>query len=321
MGLKYQLYRAKYRYARQLGLNKPVDVSLELASICNMKCSYCYHHDNHPPFTRGMMHWKFAKPILEDAAKIGVNSLKMNYRGESTLNKHFERICEYARRLGKHYGGSTFIDRISNSNFKFDSNRHDIFRGLSHQTKVKVSFDSFRKEVFEKQRKAGNHDTTSRNIDIFYNYPARRRSNTRIVIQAVRTSLNADEDIEAQAKKRWPNAEISIRDMVAGRVENDKVKELEIKKRDADERKPCLQAFNRLMITWDGKVQVCCPDIKSELEIGDAKKQGLLEIFNSEKAKKIRENLKNKAAFEIYDACKNCSSFESYKNFKPNWNS
>ena len=101
---------------------------------------------------------------------------------------------------------------------KFSPKREDILDGLCAQTKVKISLDSLRKDVLEKQRAGAVYDIIMDNIDALYNRID--RDNT-IVIQAVRTKLNKDEDLESEVKKLWPSAEISIRDMVSGRVEKD----------------------------------------------------------------------------------------------------
>jgi MoaA/NifB/PqqE/SkfB family radical SAM enzyme len=186
-------YRYKYNFAPKLGLKIPVDVSLELASACNQACSYCYHADKlNLPFTKGLMNRDLAISIIEQAEELGVHSLKFNYRGESTLNPHFNKITSYAKHLAH---GSTFVDRLTNSNFKFKNDRDDIFEGLANQTKVKVSFDSFVANVMETQRAGSIHELALKNIDTFYNHPARVKSETKIVIQAVRTLLNKDEDV------------------------------------------------------------------------------------------------------------------------------
>lgn len=256
--------------------------------------------------------------IVTQAAEAGVHSLKFNWKGESTLNPHYRAITEHAKSLAR---GSTFIDRLANSNFKIHpAKREDVFHGLAALTKVKVSYDSFRKEVFETQRAQGDHALTSRNIDMFYNHPARIKSETRLVIQAVRTKLNADEDIAGLCQKRWPEAEISIRDMVAGRVENDKVEALEARSRDTSERQSCLQAHVRIIFNHAGRAFPCCPDVKEELMIGDINKQSLVEIFRGHYAEKLRDDLRSGEAFKL-DPCKGCSSFETYKGFKPKWES
>jgi len=251
--------------------------------------------------------------IIKESAEIGVHSLKFNFRGESTMNKHFKDITHYAKSLAS---GSTFIDRLTNSNFNFPYSRDDIFEGLCDQTKVKISFDSFIKEIFEKQRKGSKYESTIANITKFYNWPGRKNE---MVVQAVRTTLNRNEDLEKEIKSRWPEATASIRDCVEGRVNKD-LKDTVVRTRDSDNRQSCIQVHARLMIGYDGKVQVCCPDIGSKLVIGDANKEHVKDIWQSKKAYDIRKSLKNKSAFEL-DPCKGCSSFESYKGFKPVWTS
>lgn len=312
----YNVYRAKYRYGQHLKLGAPVDVSLELASLCNMACSYCYHADGDKvPFTKGIMPFEVAKKIIEDSGRCQVSSLKFNWKGESTINPHFKKITQLAKDMAS---GPVFIDRLTNSNFKFRTERDDIFDGLCNQTKVKVSYDSFRREVFERQRSGGDHILTTTNIDKFYNYP--KRKNTELVIQAVRTSLNKDEDIEGEVKKRWPETKLSVREVVDGRKQ-ESITDLENKKRDASERQSCLQAHVRLIFNWDGEAFPCCPVVDESLPMGNIKKYTVGEIFHGWKATRLREDLKSKKAFTKYKACTNCTSFESYKNFKPVWDS
>lgn len=316
--IQHSLYRLKYLYGRWLPLRAPVDVSLELASTCNMACEYCYHSDpKHLPFTKGLMDFNTALTVIDEAYDLGVNSLKFNYRGEGTLHPFYKDILKHAKDLS---GDSIFIDRLANSNFKIIPQRRDhVFEGLSYLTKVKVSYDSFRPEVFEKQRAKGNHALTTENIDLFYNHPARIKSDTELVIQCVRTSLNMDEDLEGQVRKRWPSAGVSIRDVVGGRVDKDTTK-LETRSRDASARIPCRQAFVRIIVHHDGRCGPCCPSIRNDLIIGDIGSQSLKSVFNGAIARELRRQLKSGKAFDS-NPCKTCSSFESFKGFKPKWES
>jgi len=311
--LDHFLYRLKYRYGQHLPLTVPVDVSLELSSACNMSCVYCYHNDKHTPFVKGMMEKGVALKIIRESAHIGVNSLKFNWKGESSLHPAFWDITTYAKRLAK---GSTFQERLSNSNFKFPTKHDHIFDAFSNQTKVKISYDSFDKGVFETQRAGGNHDVTTANIDKFYNW--KNRKDTQIVIQSVRTSLNKDEDIEGLAKKRWPEASISIREVVDGRKDEsigDLVNVVRSKGRI-----PCKQAFVRLIFNHKGIAHPCCPDIKEEIELGDINNMSVREIFNGYEAMKIRSDLTSGKAF-MKDPCRTCSSHESYAGYSAPWGS
>jgi len=313
--LKYLSYRIKYRYARELNLDRPVDVSLELAAACNLACNYCYWaNPKEIPFKKGFMQMDTAMLIITDAAHLGVNSIKLNWKGESTLNPRFYEITKFAK---QHASGSTFIDRLTNSNFMFKTEREDIFQGLCNQTKVKVSFDSFIPEVMQAQRAKSDHSLVMKNVDYFYNY--KDRKDTIISIQAVRTKLNKDEDIAFEVKRRWPEAEVSVRDMVGGRVDSD-LTGLENRSRENLGRQSCIQAHARLVFNWSGDAMVCCVDLSEKLKMGNIHDKAIYEIFNSKEAKEFRKQLKNKSAFKL-DPCKTCSSWESYKGYKHPWGS
>jgi len=317
LDLKSFIYRTKYRYARSLPLTVPVDIALELSSICNMRCAYCYHANQATlPFKKGLMTRETAFDIIQEAAELKVNSLKFNWKGESTLNKDFFAITDFAKSLA---WGSTFIDRISNSNFYFPYNNTFILDSLLNQTKVKVSYDSFNRHVFEMQRANSNHKLITNNIDCFYNLLEKQGHKTKLVIQAVRTKLNKDEDIIELAKERWPKAIVSIRDMVEGRVDSD-LNELTAKKRNYKERQACIQASARLVFNWEGTAFPCCPDVNEELALGNIHKKSLYDIFNSFKAKILRDELKSKAMFQS-SPCKDCSSFETFKGYEAPFNS
>jgi len=288
---------------------------LELSSKCNQVCNYCYHSEKDKsklPFSLGYMNKDLAIEMIRQGALLNTRSIKFNFRGESTLHPHYKEILQYAK---KKSGLFTYIDRIANTNFKIPkSRREDVFTALENLTKVKISFDSFNPEVFETQRAGGSFDLAFKNIDLFYKRIKDKGLNTKIVLQAVRTQLNKDEDFEGIAKSHWPDIEVSVRDMVEGRIERD-LRKMAVKKRDVSLRKSCIQAHARLVILHNGLVQMCCPAIKEELIIGNAKRESLYNIWNSRKAKKIRESLIDKSAFK-YNPCLTCSSFESYKGYK-----
>ena len=317
--LRHLIYRLKYRFGIHLNLKTPIDVSLELASVCNMKCGYCYHGASIVPFTKGIMERQLAFEIISQAFDLKVPSIKFNYRGESTLNPDFRDILLLAQSYNK-IDPSVFQDRISNSNFKFNTKNNEIFEGLASLTKIKVSYDSFNKEVFEKQRAGGNHEGTTKNINKFYEEYF-DPDEQELVIQAVITKANEREDLEGELNKRWPLATISCRPMVSDRLEKD-VSSNVIKERDFSNRQSCLQAHVRIIFDHEGNSQPCCPaiDKKKGFEFGNIKDKSLYDIFNDYHLKQLRKDLKNKTAFEN-DPCKTCSSYESFKGFTPSWNS
>lgn len=300
------LYRAKYNYGRYLNLLTPVDITLELSSFCNLRCPFCYHaNQDNLFFERKYMPIAMAYEIIWQAAKFKVPALKFNWRGESTLHKEYVQILSYAQRFD-------FVDLISNTNMNY----HDplITAALANQTKVKISLDSMDLQTYAIHRPKGNHALVLKNIDDLMSMNPK----CEVVAQFVKTKYNQDEDFTL-IQKKYPQIKISVRDMVEGRGGQD-VGNIATKKRDLSKRIPCNQAFVRLIFDASGNAYPCCPDIRNEYLLGNINKQNIKEIFNSDVAKRLRTYLKSGSAFRL-EPCKSCSSFESYKNFKPNWNS
>lgn len=313
--LRHFNYRYNYTRAPKLNLTKPVDVTLELSSACNLACVFCYHADQkNLPFKKGMMAFKTAQQIIAQAHDLRVPSIKFNWKGESTLNPHFKNILSEAEH---HASGYTFQERFLNSNFMFPITNEDIFFGLRKLTKVKVSLDSFIPGVIEKQRVNSNLEKIVNNVSKFYHMPGRK---TEIVIQAVRTQLNKDEDLESEVKRRWPSASISIREMVTGRVGKD-LENLKVKSRDFSKRKSCVQAHARLVFRHDGQAFPCCVDLRESMPLGNINSVTMKKIWNSFGAQSLRRDLLNKEAFVCEGACKSCSSFESFADYRAPWGS
>ena len=131
--------------------------------------------------------------------------------------------------------------------------------------------------------------------------------------------LNKDEDIYGNVRKRWPEAEVSVRDMVSGRKETE-YDELEVRSRDNSKRQSCIQAHVRVIFNQSGEAYPCCPDVGEQLKLGDIRTQSLKEIFTSELARNLRRDLNSKKAFDS-DPCRNCSSFETYKGYRHTFHS
>lgn len=300
--INYFKYRLKWNYGKYLPLKKPVCIDLELASICNLKCDFCYHSSK-TKFKKDIMSIDIALEAIQQAAENNIPSIKFNYRGESTLNDKIPIILNYAEWFSHVY--KCFIDRIINTNLNIK--HKDRLKSLLLCNTIKVSIDSLDKKVYEKIRPGGNHDLLINNITFLHD----NLEDQRLILQFVRCGLNNNEDF-LLAQQKWPKAEIVIKDVVGGRNEKTTC--------PIGDRIPCLQAFTRLMILYNGDMQICCPDINHNIHLGNIKETSIIKAFNSKKAKKVREGLKDGTSFSLMP-CKGCSSFESYKGYKGNWNS
>ena len=81
----------------------------------------------------------------------------------------------------------------------------------------------------------------------------------------------------------------------------------DVNKKYRNKKWPCWQLWTKFLIAWDGTVTGCCPDmVEYTLNLGSVKSQGLLEIWNSPKWKKLRR-LHLSREWDKIPLCKNCN--------------
>ena len=92
---------------------KPLSVTCELVSTCNLACPMCYtissKFQNSVVGAQRIMPWKIVKKIIDEVAKEKIPSLLFSWRGESTLYRDYDEngklitfpdVLKYARDKG-----------------------------------------------------------------------------------------------------------------------------------------------------------------------------------------------------------------------------
>jgi len=107
---KYDEYREewKLREREHYPGNKPLSVTCELVSICNLQCSMCYtineSWQQRVVGTQRIMPWSMVTAIIDECALLGVPSMLFSWRGEPTLYKHSGKdlgdVLQYAHNAG-----------------------------------------------------------------------------------------------------------------------------------------------------------------------------------------------------------------------------
>lgn len=67
----------------------------------------------------------------------------------------------------------------------------------------------------------------------------------------------------------------------------------------------CRTIFQRIVVSWDGKVLSCCNDFLRQQIMGDALEQSITEIWNGPAFVNLRQKLANKE-YNKLPLCKNC---------------
>jgi MoaA/NifB/PqqE/SkfB family radical SAM enzyme len=268
--------------------NIPLCVDIETAAICDLACPFCYRESLATPDK--IISDELCFNVIDQAADLGVPSLKFNWRGEPLLNPKLHEYIRYSKENG-------IIDTIINTNATHLDERksHSLINsGLDH---LIYSFDGGSKETYEKMRpgrfKFNSFDDVYENIKNFKKIRSglgAKFPTTKIqMILTDQTSSEIDSFF-----KLFSNYvdDVTVTQYTERGGEVSHLSEFDLqnyqnlcKKHNlvnnpaylkdpsgilfvANKRKPCEQPFQRLMVTYDGRVSMCCYDWGSMHPVG-----------------------------------------------------
>ncbi len=74
---------------------------------------------------------------------------------------------------------------------------------------------------------------------------------------------------------------------------------------------PCRLLWTELVVSWDGRVPLCCIDYDDRMIIGDLNNESIRQVWTGEKLKKYRKIHIN-GDFNMIPLCKNCTCYFSW---------
>jgi len=301
--LSFLVYRLKWELATKfkLPLPFPVHVDLEINSNCNYRCLFCPHGTGEMRNDIPQMSFETAKRVLDELTENKVYSIKLNWRGEPALHPNLDGITAYAKKVG------IKEVQINTNGFAFSEEkiRNLIETGID---RVIFSIDATTPELYSQIRVGGDFNRAVENIKTFSRIRKElRKSKPFIRVQMVRTELNKHQ-VE-DYKKMWEGVadDIIIND-VTNRGQGDY---LQVEDQVSIGRVCCPQPWQRMIISCEGKVLMCCSDWFEDYILGDINKNSLKEIWRGSRLRSVRRRLK-KGNFD-FKPCKDCWVQESYK--------
>lgn len=296
----------------------PLNVDIELASVCNLRCPFCFYGEaewnkkmekpgaDGKPLKR-LMPTDLALKIIDQAAAIGVPALKFNWRGESTLHRDYSRILQYARYkmmpnpdslIGGEYNPA-FHDILVNTNANCPEASLD---GLMATTKCMISLDSTIPETYEKMRVGGDLETALETCKELI-----RRGHPNLWIRRVITKANRDEPFAERVRKILGPGRYSIAEHYAF----DRGDTSHALYQGDYERTYCGYPSQRLMIASDGMCYPCCVDTDGTMPVGNIFEKTIQQIWLDRPLVELREQLRTNR-FES-PICQKCESWMAYK--------
>ena len=307
IGKKYIQYRNKWEQAgvQKIKLKYPLHLNFEITFGCNLKCDMCLHsiHSkdwNYKSVANRNIDFNKYCEIIDEGIKYGLSSIELNGINEPFLKKDIYKYVEYAKQkeilITSLHTNALLLDETISKNI--------IDSGL---TLIIFSIDAFSKETYKKIRKNNNYKTVIENINIFLKIKKERKS--IYPLTKVSFAKNKINHMELNDFLQfWKNKvdDYSVSSFCNPFIGKQKYNEIEEKYRLEDfDLTYCYEPYQRLLIRNNGDVVPCCSFFGGEMILGNIYQDSILNIWNSDKAKKnrllINENRNSRP-----DACNKC---------------
>ncbi|MCP4135908.1 MAG: radical SAM protein [bacterium] len=301
---RFKEYRHKWNKAATENYlpEHPLHVDIELSDACNLQCKMCVHGFGTSKNV-GFMDEKLTRDIIAQCAEIGVCSIKFNWRGEAALNKYLPEAVKFAKEKG-------ILEVQFNTNGLPPKQYHNILIQCAENglDRIIFSVDGFSKETYESIRIGGDYDALLKNIHQLRDWKKTNNAAKPFVrIQMVRSKENAHEVDDFIAYWKPLVNDVRISDI----MDRGQGGQLAVGDQVTTGRARCPQPFQRMIVAKDGRVSPCCGDWDQEYILGDAKEEGLLDLWTGEKSQYLRE-IQNKKELNTVAICKKCYVKESY---------
>lgn len=288
----------KYGFYDRLSSEFPSQVIVDIAEICNLRCTHCPHPQfkTSEHYAARLLDPALNKKLIDD---IRENSgghcqyIRYTSNGEPLMHPHAHEMIQYAV---EHSG--TFVTLTTNGTVLNEKKLKQLLESGLHM--IDVSIDAFNDETYAKIR-GGRLDQVRRNIIRMIEHIKTGKYRTRIVVSFIRQAGNEDEvdDFSLFWKKQGAD-EVLIRNLhsAAGML-------AQVEGHSRESRRPCLYPWERLTLDPKGELSFCPTDWAYASSFIDYRKTTLKTAWQGDFLNELREaHLNNN--FKCHAFCGQC---------------
>ncbi len=297
----------------------PLCLDIETAAICDLACPFCFREYFATPDK--LINDDFCYELIDQAADLKVPSIKFNWRGEPLLHPKLPDFISYAKDKG-------ILETIINTNAtKLDEKKSNqlIDAGLDFMI---YSFDGGSKETYEKMRPGRFKENTFEHVyDNIKNFNKIRNSR-KSKFPYTKIQMILTEDTFKEKKSFFNLFSDCVDDVSVSQYteRGGQLTDVDKKTREAYQaalskhdlpqgtpymrdpkgnlflskfRKPCEQPFQRLLVTYEGRVGMCCYDWGATHPVGYLKSEAFSN--ESEYDKIVTKAKKGAKGFELLE--------------------
>ena len=288
---RYREYRRKWKeWPGTFHVGEfPLHLDIETNSTCNLRCPFCA--TTHNRYRAGFMEEQVWKKVLDEAGRNALPSLKFTFRGEPLLHPDLPRMVRYAKDAG-------VLDVYFNTNAVRLT--EPVIRALvdAGLDRISISFEGFEKPVYESYRVGARFEQVVGNIETLKRVKEELGSAKPLVrIQTVLVPELAGREKEYAAFWAPRADEVAYLDM--------KDEEGNPDHRGIVSDWACPQLWQRMTITWDGKILPCVHDIYEWMSFGNVLDMSIKDAWRSAREEGFRCLHRTGKAHEI-PACDRC---------------
>jgi MoaA/NifB/PqqE/SkfB family radical SAM enzyme len=293
---RYLYYRYRYEvYPQRLLLDDfPPCLQIEPTSICNYRCVFCYQTDK--SFAQkssghmGNMSLDLFKGII-DQAEGRCEAVTLASRGEPLIAPEFEKMLSYTR--------DKFLALKVNTNAWFLDERHSHAILSAGVNTVVFSADAAAEPLYSQLRVGGQLERILQNIRLFGEIRAKRYPHSRTITRVSGVRVPGTPDLD-EMERFWGSLVDQVAFVEYNPWENTYLRPIN------DIEKPCSDLWRRMFVWWDGRVNPCDVDYKSELSVGRVPELTLSDLWRSDAYMSLRERHLMKQRNSLFP-CQRCT--------------
>lgn len=321
--LKFQLSKKN----KKLNLNYlPITMDIEPTTGCNFRCTMC--QVSSPDFKTKNLDFDIFKKIINENKQL--LKIKLQGMGEPLINNKFFEMIDYATKYG-------IVSEITTNGSLLNNNNINKLIN-ANLSRITISIDGATSETFEKIRIKSNFQTVISNCkNLVINYKKKiirpeisawcvvQNNNVhefekiyelckeigfdKLTYQFYLSGWGKDEWNKINHKKRVEIASLKDRiNILKSKASKDGIDINIFDENLLSFSKQCVWPWESNYISKTGDVVPCCIIGDEKVEsFGNINQKSFQMIWNSEKYKKFRDQIKNN---KVPDYCKNC-----YKEF------
>jgi sulfatase maturation enzyme AslB (radical SAM superfamily) len=281
----------------------PQNVHIEVTNKCNLQCPMCPIGDKARP--EGFMEFDLFKQIVKQCRRqYSLEKMALMGLGEPFLHPELIEMSRYAK-MNKisHVFTSTNVTLLNEEISKNILTRSGFdLLAFSVDGATKGTYDSIRKG-------ADFHKITANIMTFLKMRKSLNKNKPRIVLQFLVMKENHTEKkmfIESWKDKLDSRDLIFLRDVdtFGGQVPDYRLES----QKQASQRKPCMQLWRDLTLSWDGDIGVCCKDLKYILKVGNINDLSIKDAWTGARWNELRA-LHNRSEWGKLIPCSDCNEW------------